>query len=384
MTVTPYSIFTALLLCNIFIIVIAFIQQCDSFIIRFSLVPFVLLIAAGIFRMIFFIEVPNTFVLGSDNIFPNVLNFLNTQLFTVYNTNIVMHTYDILIAVWVIGSIYSLTKYVYKSINLYRFVRYVPDTNDTQIISCMNNILVKTRNDKKVKIIQSEDISIPIIAGYFKPVICLPNMDFSNNELENILLHEWTHFLHKDAWVKLFVYSISSLFWWNPFVHILKKELNNILEIRCDLSITSKMDEKARIRYLKSIVKVMKAACKSSLVQNIPMNCAALVSTNKLSKIEQRFYLVIGYDLHHNQRILPAFLLSALILLSFLASYKIAIQPRFLSPAESGYEETFTISPENSYLIVNENGTYSLYSDNEYRCDIEKIDEEPFSSLPIK
>lgn len=163
MTVTPYSIFTALLLCNIFIIVIAFVQQCDSFIIRFSLVPFVLLIAAGIFRMIFFIEVPNTFVLGSDT-----------------------------------------------------------------------------------------------------------------------------------------------------------------------------------------------------------MNCAALVSTNKLSKIEQRFYLVIGYDSHHNQRILPAFLLSALILLSFLAPYKVVIQPRFLSPAESGYEETLTISPGLLLMLngsPNGNG-YNSHSTN--------------------
>jgi len=248
----------------------------------------------------------------------------------------------------------------------------------------MDDILSERRKNTKVKIIQTAEISIPMITGFFKPVICLPSLQFSDKELKNILLHEWIHFLHKDTWVKLTMYLISSVFWWNPFVHILRRELNHILEIQCDLSLTSQMDEEARISYLNSILKVIRAARKNSSFHTIPMNCAAMASTNKTKKIEQRFSLVLDYDSDRKQRMLPVLLLSTMILLSLFASYKVVIQPRTLSTVKAGYEETFTITPESSYLTENKNGTYSLYADGKYRCDITKIDEEPFSSLPIK
>lgn len=384
MTVTLFSVITSILLCNVYIIIIALMRRNDGFIIRFSLVPVALLIAAGIFRMICFVEIPDAVVLGSDNIFPAVLNFLDMRLFTAYNSNIAIRIYDVLIAVWIAGSIYNLLKYVHQSIRLYRSIHAVPSTHDMRIISCINEILAESCKNTKVKIIQSREISIPMITGYFKPVICLPDIQFSDDELKNILLHEWTHFLHKDAWAKLSVYLISSVFWWNPFVHMLRRDLNHILEIQCDLSITSQMDEESRINYLDSILKVIRTAGKSTLPRTLPMNCAALISTNKTKKIEQRFNLVLDYDSGRKQHIFPVLLLCTMILLSFYASYNIVIQPMYQPTTEAGYEETFTITPENSYLTVNENGTYSLYADGKYRFDIEKIDEEPFSSLPIK
>jgi beta-lactamase regulating signal transducer with metallopeptidase domain len=248
----------------------------------------------------------------------------------------------------------------------------------------MNEILADSRKNTKVKIIQSEDIRIPMISGFFNPVIYLPAMQFSDEELKNILLHEWTHFLHKDAWVKLSIYLISSIFWWNPFVHILRHELNCILEIQCDLSITSQMDEKTRINYLEGILKVIRASEQNTFPNAVPIDCAALVSTNKAKKIEQRFKLVLDYDSGKKKRILPMLLLCTMILLFFVASYRFVIQPRTYSTVKVGYEDTFTITPENSYLSINKNGTYSLYSDGKYRCDISEIDKEPFSSLPIK
>jgi beta-lactamase regulating signal transducer with metallopeptidase domain len=384
MTVTLFSVITSMLLCNVYIIFIAFMRQHNSFLIRFSLVPLALLIATGVFRLICFVEIPGAAVIGSDNIFPAVLKIVNMRLFTIFNNNIAIHIYDILIAAWILGSIYNLLKYVHQSNKLYKSVNAVPPTDDMRIISCMDEVLAENRKNTKVKIIKSAEINIPMIAGLLKPVICLPDIQFSDDELKNILLHEWTHFLQKHAWVKLSMYLICSVFWWNPFVHILRRELNHILEIQCDLSITSKMDEEARINYLDIILKIIRISGKSALTHTLPMNCAALVSTNKAKKIEQRFNLVLDYDSGKKQHMFPVFLLCTFILLFSLASYKVVIQPMYYPTTEAGYEETFSITPENSYLTINEDGTYSLYTDDKYRCDIEKIDVEPFSSLPIK
>lgn len=380
MTATIFSFVTSMLWCNVYIACIAFMRQRNSFLIRFSIVPLALLIIAGILRLIFFVEFPYTVVLGSEFIFPAILNFFTARLFTAYGGIVTVHVYDVLLAAWIIGGLYNLQKYVCQSIRLNKSVGNLHGTQDIRIVSCMDKLLADSGKSTKVKIIKSGEISVPMITGFFKPVIYLPDIYFSDDELKNILLHEWTHFLHKDAWVKLSMYLVSSVFWWNPFVHLLKNELNHILEIQCDLSITSKMDEDDRINYLESISKVIRTAGGSNLRHTVPIGGTPLVGTNKSEKIEQRFHLVLDYGSGRKQRILSVFLLCTLIFLSFFASYMFVIQPRYFSVNE----EIFDITPENSYLKINENGTYSLYSNGKYRCEITEIDVEPFSSLPVK
>lgn len=356
----------------------------NSFLIHFSIVPLALLTVVGIFRLFCSVELSATVVLPSEIILPAVIDFFTMPLFTAFDGVVAIHIYDVLLAVWAVGSIYNLQKYICQSIQLNNSVDVVHGTQDMRIISCMDEIIAKSRENMKVKIIQSKEISIPMVTGFFKPTIYLPDIQFLDYELKNILLHEWTHFLHKDTWIKLSMYLISSVFWWNPFVHLLKRELNHVLEIRCDLRITSQMNVKDRIRYLESILKVIKSADKKNFQHTIPVNSTALVSTSKTKKIEQRFRLVLEYDPKKKQHIFSIFLFCGLILLSLFASYKFMIQPRYFPTVEAGYEETFIITPENSFLTLNGDGTYSLYTDGQYKCNINKINEEPFSSLPVK
>ncbi|HAQ40096.1 MAG TPA: hypothetical protein DCM73_04190 [Clostridiales bacterium] len=194
MTVTVFSFITSVLLCNVYIIFISLIRRRDSFLIRFSPVPLVFIIAAGIFRLICFVEFSDTIVIGSEVILPAIFDFFTMQLISAYNNAVMIHIYDVLIGIWIIWSIYNLQSYVRQSIKLSKSIRSVQGTDDMKIISCMDNILAESHKSTKIKIIQSGEISIPIIAGFFRPVIYLPNIYFSDDELKNILLHEWTHF----------------------------------------------------------------------------------------------------------------------------------------------------------------------------------------------
>ena len=383
MNITIYSVITSILLCNVYIILVAIMRSKNNFLINFSLIPLSLIIIAGISRLIFFVEFPNSTVIGSYNIFPAFINFLNKRLFIVYN-NLEIHVYNILAAIWIIGILYYIIKYAYQSISLHKYIHFLPITHDKRALLCMDKILFKSGKNIKVKIVQADEIKIPMIIGYFNPVICLPVLQFSNDELENIIMHEWTHFLYKNAWIKMFMYLISSIFWWNPFVHLLKHELDAILEIQCDLSITSKMDEEVKINYLNCILKVIRSLKKDNMHYKIPINCSAMVSTIKVNKIEQRFNLILDYKSKNKSCILPIILLCTIIALSSLISYRIIIQPRYNCVNEAKNQETFCINPQNSYLTINEDGTYSLYSDGKYRCNIIKINKEPFSTLQIR
>lgn len=378
MIITVFSFVTSLILFNIYIFLIAVIRPRNIFLFRFGIIPVILLIAACIFRLIFFVELPFTKVLRSEVIYPAVLDFFTAEIFEI-------HVYELLFAVWIAGSIYYLQKYIRQLIFLNKLANSLIETRDERIISCMNEITAESGKNTKVKIIQSNEISVPMIAGFFKPVIYLPYTNFTDVDLKNILKHEWIHFLHKDAWTKLFVNLISVVFWWNPFVHILKNELSQTLELRCDLSIISRMEHENHLIYLESIIKVIKYANNKSLHKLLSaVGITQLVSINGNENMTQRFEIILNYLSCKKRNMLSSVIVCVFILLSVVASYGFVVQPLYPNPVITEQEDVFKIKTETSYLILNEDGTYSLYINNEYMGTIEDIDAEPFLSLPVK
>ncbi len=179
------------------------------------------------------------------------------------------------------------------------------------------------------------------------------------------------------------MYLISSFFWWNTFVHLLKRELNHILEIQCDLSITLGMDENARINYLSSILKVIRAAGKNTSLHNIPMNCAALVSTNKTKKLSKDsglcWIMIHAQNNTYSQVFccVPWFYCYLLFHINLLYNQDIIQQPKLV-------KKKFLKSLLKIHILQLMKTAHTLCMQIIYRCDIEKIDEDPFSSLPIK
>lgn len=382
MMITAYSVFMAILWCNVFIGVVALIRRRDSFIIHFSIVPLLFLVFASIFRLLCSIEFSITTVIRSEVILPAMIDSFTKPLFIMDSNDSAVNIATILIVIWAGGCFYHIQKYVRQLIRFNKKIAVVPGTSEPQILSAVNEIIAESEKSYPVKIIKSTEIISPMVTGFFKPVIFLPDIELSDSELKNILLHEWTHFLHKDAWVKLVMYAILSIFWWNPLIYLLNKDLDHILEIRCDLKLSAQWDTEKRFHYLENITKIIKwARCKKSLLDT-PSHATALISTKSSSRIEQRFILVLNTE-SAKRHSLPSLLICGLMLLVLGFSYTFVLQPAGFPTTEPGYD-FFVIKPENAYLISNEDGTYSLYVDDQYRINLTAIDSEPYLSLPIK
>lgn len=373
--ITAFSFISALICFNFYIILLTLIRRHRSFIMHFTLTPLVFIIAISVFRLLFSVELPFTMGIDSTEFLPNVVSFLTVPRH-IGRLSII----DIVILIWISGTVYWLKNYITQITSVSKLLNSIPPTTNRQILRCMEGILKKSKKNTKIKIIQLPQFTTPMIIGIFRPVICLPQIAFTNEELENILQHEWSHYMHKDAWIKLFVYILSAIFWWNPFIHLFRKELDHILEIQCDLRITKKMDEVERIGYLDSVMKIikLKPLCKKDSSKSYITTASMLISTNKHRKIKQRFQLVIHQKQQSSSSKYPAYLLCFFMLLSCCASYSVVIQPSYQPP-----KDTLSITPQNACLKLNENGTYSLYVDGNYTIQLEVIDKEPFSSLPI-
>ena len=98
----------------------------------------------------------------------------------------------------------------------------------------------------KVALKRSDEVSSPLVYGFFRPVILLP-YDFPQKdspEYEQVLCHELTHIRSGDLWYKLIMLLITCVHWFNPFVWLMLRLSTQDMEIRCDARVIRKLGKK--------------------------------------------------------------------------------------------------------------------------------------------
>ncbi len=91
-----------------------------------------------------------------------------------------------------------------------------------------------------------EDISAPLVYGFFRPVILLP-VDFPKKDspqYDQVLCHEMTHIRSGDLWYKLGMLIVTCIHWFNPMVWLMLYLSTQDLELRCDARVIRKLGQK--------------------------------------------------------------------------------------------------------------------------------------------
>ncbi len=105
----------------------------------------------------------------------------------------------------------------------------------------------------------ARDIKALYVSGFFTPIIVLPPARWGEEDLRLILLHEWQHFCNGDQWIKLVFYGFCCVFWWNPVMWLLKWQLDQLLELRCDFKVLEKLPEEKRDSYYEMLLRTYRA-----------------------------------------------------------------------------------------------------------------------------
>ena len=95
----------------------------------------------------------------------------------------------------------------------------------------------------------SDAVSSPMMIGLFKPTILLPIRHYAYDELRLIIKHELTHYLHRDLWFKLLLILCRAVHWFNPFMVLFARSIEQECEYYCDMSVMEKEPEKMRKVY---------------------------------------------------------------------------------------------------------------------------------------
>ena len=107
-----------------------------------------------------------------------------------------------------------------------------------------------------VPIRRCDRIRSPLTYGLIRPVILLPKgLDYEQEEVGYILLHEGTHIKHRDAWWKLFLAAALCIHWFNPLVWCMYVWANRDLERCCDESVVRRCGLEVRSEYALTLLK---------------------------------------------------------------------------------------------------------------------------------
>ena len=90
---------------------------------------------------------------------------------------------------------------------------------------------------RATQILQSTLVQVPVVAGYFRPVILVPMSVISGlpaSQLEAILAHELAHIRRHDYLVNLLQTLVETVFFYHPGVWWLSRQIRNERENCCD------------------------------------------------------------------------------------------------------------------------------------------------------
>ncbi len=137
-------------------------------------------------------------------------------------TSIEIHWTDLLIALWLIGTILFLA---WHTRGLWRLYKVLHDKDNTREELADGNTLLLTSS------------ALPSFSWMHSIVIS--QEDYAENG-ETILTHERAHIAHHHSYDRLLLLVVQTIQWWNPFVWLMADALSQVHEYQADLAVLNK------------------------------------------------------------------------------------------------------------------------------------------------
>lgn len=348
MQITIFSFLSALLWSSLLIVAIYLLRH-TRFKQHFGVLSMVLLYLFCAVRLFLPLESTHTLIAEDNVVYPHIYDLLTQKRDMLANAPIGL----ILCAVWILGFCELLFRYLWQYRKAIHSVERYAEPWDKQINALLRQVQQQTRRTIKVQGYTAANIESAFGIGVIHKRIILPDKDYTEAELRYVLLHEYTHFLNRDTIVKLLVTLFCTIFWWNPVVYLLQKDLEQNMEIKCDLSVARTLCSRERAEYLRTILTLMK---QSDRKHRIPFAAAALFKNDAEAEIKERFETVMAYSVNQHHLVINAIFVGVFTVL-LIASYTVLPQPKFEAPSS---EKTGRIEFDNTnaYVLRDNNGLY--------------------------
>lgn len=246
---------------------------------------------------------------------------------------------SLLSAIWLLGIFVMIFLTVKSLLYLSSLKKSALPLQHPEIRRLYEQCLKETKVTVNIPIFSTAFLKSPVITGVFRPRVYLPvhliseyqglSSDPSLSDEDRLLpvrymlLHELQHYKHRDTLTGYLMSLAGIVYWFNPVIWFILKEMKTDREIACDISVLEMLDEASYKDYGRTLINY---AEKLSL---IPLSFTAGLSGNA-RQIERRIICIAAYQTLSPGRKLKSaavFLLITVLLLG-------------LSPMLSAYGET--------------------------------------------
>ena len=250
---------------------------------------------------------------------------------------------DAIIALWIAGMAFRAARLLFIERSMRRAVAHNTLPTDARTRDIYDACCAELGIAHKLPLQSMAGIYSPALTVGPTPMILLPaNIadTLTDAQLACALRHELTHYRRRDHLLMLLLRLLTCVYWFNPIVWLMKRELMKDMETACDSAVTARLNGTERREYAMTLLALFSQPCRANSVLGM-----ALSSAEK--DAERRVRGVFGAHRSKAPVKILAALLSALLL---ACCFTTACQP---TPSQSP--------------VVNKGGDY-----------LEGIEETPF------
>ncbi|MCL2159105.1 MAG: hypothetical protein FWH48_06845 [Oscillospiraceae bacterium] len=167
--------------------------------------------------------------------------------------------WDVMAITWLVGAAAVVFYHIAKHKIFIKMVkRWTDDAADICAIELLENLKAELKIKKKIALQVCPFVASPMLVGFIRPRILLPEKDFTKEELWFVLKHELVHFKRKDVLYKFLLMIATAMHWFNPIIHLMAKSVNAGCEVSCDDEVVKGANIEMRKYYGTTILGVAK------------------------------------------------------------------------------------------------------------------------------
>ena len=395
MSISFYSAIAAFLWFDLFVLLFSFLRWKMNLLLGYQIFPLVFLVVLSLARLLIPAELPFVIIIDSSHVMPFFLDPLRDVLFSVGGRAVTVG-WLLLFGVSLVAVV-LLVRFLVLTRQKLRYLGCFVPTEDQRLLDIFARVKQNAPSTRNCTLCVSDGPSGPCVFGIFHSTILLPQAvcSLSDEDIYYVLKHEWQHHLGRDALVKLLIQLLCCLMWWNPFVYLLKRDLNQTLELKCDAKAVQGLREAQKTQYAEALLHVFAMFGRQTEERKswmaVPFVEETAQGKNAVNRnVLQRFDALLK-DEPRNKKIGGVCI--AVLTVLFCLSFCFLVQPSRLpteedlgiGPGEGEFVKMEDVSPESSFIVDNKDGTYSLFLNGEYVFDLTKqdLENEFYQSLSI-
>ena len=178
------------------------------------------------------------------------LSHANTSQTTTFNLTAV------LLGLWLAGVVISAIR---QAVSYGILKRRLDRTAGPAERADLLDVLDSQRSDlgisRKIPLLISPAADCPMLAGFIRPALYLPDENISAADAAFIFRHELTHCRHGDLWLKLLLTAAQCVHWFNPLVYLIVRFAQEDIELACDDAVVRGQNAAYRRAYGETILR---------------------------------------------------------------------------------------------------------------------------------